>query len=146
MTDVTIDIIKFFQAFIRHMAKVGGKNLPKTISTSLGGELGKGYVKRQVTDWKPALTGMIEAMGGKLEIGEKQNAWVFVAKYPSDFCPIGGKKDTERFNITTDSVCLPYITGFLKSLEVKLTKIPVITNCIVRDGSNACGFQIEIAK
>ncbi len=42
---VNADILKFFQAFIRQMAAVGGNNLPKTISASLGTNLGKRYAQ-----------------------------------------------------------------------------------------------------
>jgi hypothetical protein len=144
--NVTTDIIKFFQAFIRHMAKLGGKNLPKTISTSLGAELGKSYLKRQVTDWKSAITGMFEGMGGKIDIFEKEQNWVLKIQYPSEFCPIGGKKDTERFEITTESICVPYIAGFLKILKGKLNKNPTVSHCIVREGGNTCEFMVEFAK
>jgi hypothetical protein len=144
--NVTTDIIKFFQAFIRHMAKVGGKNLPKTISSSLGAELGKTYLKRQVTDWKSTVTGMFEGMGGKIDIFERAEKWVLKIQYPTEFCPIGGKKDTERFNITTESVCVPYLAGFLKITAGKLNKNPDVSHCIVREGGNTCEFQFEFAK
>ena len=35
------DALKFFQAFINEMIDVGGVNLPKSISVSLGAKLGK---------------------------------------------------------------------------------------------------------
>ncbi len=143
---MTTDIIKFFQAFIRQMIKVGGKNLPKTISSSLGGELGKYYLKNNVLDGKTALTGMIEGMGGKLEIIEQNNAWILKIQYPVEFCPIGGKQDTVRFEDTTQSVCIPYLVGYLQALKMKLTQNPTLNKCIVRDGGCNCEFQVEFTK
>ena len=35
------DALKFFQAYIKEMIDVGGVNLPKSISVSLGAKLGK---------------------------------------------------------------------------------------------------------
>ncbi len=146
MTVVSTDIIKFFQAFIRQMVKVGGGNLPKTISSSLGGELGKSYLKKNVRDWKKAITGMIEGMGGKLEIVEKEGSWLLISQYPSEFCPIGGKQDSVRFASTTDSVCIPYISGYLLALRLKLKRNPILNKCIVKDGGKTCEFQVEFAK
>ena len=146
LTIFTTDIIKFFQAFVRQMVKIGGKNLPKTISSSLGSELGKSYLKKNVLDWKKALTGMITAMGGKLEIVEKEGSWLLISHYPTEFCPIGGKPDSVRFADTTDSICIPYLTGYLQGLRQKLTQNPLLTKCIVRDGGKTCEFQIELAK
>ncbi len=146
MTVVTTDIIKFFQAFIRQMIKVGGGNLPKTISASLGAELGKSYLKKNVRDWQKALTGMIEGMGGKLEIIEKENKWLLLSRYPSEFCPIGGSHDTARFDDTVSSICVPYLLGYLQALRMKVTQNSILNKCIVRDGSCDCEIQVEFAK
>ncbi len=146
MSAVTNDIVKFFQAFIRQAIKIGGNNLPKTISTSLGAELGKSYLKKNVLDWKKAITGMIEGMGGKLEIIEKENVWLLRSQYPAEFCPIGGKTDSVRFADTTESVCIPYLAGYLTVLQLKLVHSPILNKCIVKDGGNICEFQVEFAK
>src|SRR4030042_417333 len=143
MMSIAADIIKFFQAFIRQMAKVGGKNLPKTISTSLGAELAKAYQKRDIQEWKIAVTGLIEGEGGKLEIIETSNSCILKTQHPSDFCPVGGKMDPAHFEIVTESLCRPYMRGFLKGFEKIVTKIPPITKCIVRDGGSLCEVTYE---
>jgi len=146
MMVISSDVIKFFQAFIRQMAKVGGKNLPKTISTSLGADLGKLYLKRDIHDWIIAMTGLQEGGGGKLEITQTPTSWILKTQHPSDFCPVGGKMDPEHFEIITESLCRPYIRGFLKAFEKRVTKIPPITKCIVRDGGCFCEVEYEFEK
>ena len=43
------DALKFFQSYIKEMIDVGGANLPKSISASLGAKLGKILQKKGVT-------------------------------------------------------------------------------------------------
>ncbi len=141
---VNLDIVKFFQAFIRQMAAVGGTNLPKTISASLGANLGRRYAQQGIPDWKEALPRMIEAMGGNLDVVECGGEVSLKIRYLGGFCPIGGNLTPTHFESVTESVCKPYITGFLRALQVKLGHPPAIQRCIVRDGGTACELRVNL--
>ncbi|GAB4331523.1 MAG: hypothetical protein Kow0069_39110 [Promethearchaeota archaeon] len=149
---MTVDIVKFFQAFVRQMVSVGGVNLPRTISTSLGAKLGQTYREKGVTDWKQALTSMIQGMGGSVEFVEEGEgaggARVVNAKYFSDFCPIGGapsrNKTSERASLVVESICRPYVTGFLKGYFGDEKLAISFPRCIVKDGGNSCQLCLEV--
>ncbi|GAH80770.1 unnamed protein product, partial [marine sediment metagenome] len=48
MTKVSFNTLKLFQAYIKEMIEVGGENLPKILSATLGAKLGKAYKERGI--------------------------------------------------------------------------------------------------
>ncbi|MHA1730658.1 MAG: hypothetical protein ACTSU5_01875 [Promethearchaeota archaeon] len=147
---MTIDIIKFFQAFVRQLADIGGINLPKTVSTSLGGRLAETYERKHVTEWKDAITGMIQGMGGTIEIegadAETSEKVVVKVSYFHDFCPIGGHPMSSKADLVQGGVCIPYLMGFLRPFFPG-TKMQIrFTKCIVRDGGNQCHAELTLSS
>jgi len=152
------DYLKFFQSFIASMVQIGGINLPKSVSTMLGRNLGEVYKKRGVTDPKEALESMFKAMGGvnvtfqplDEETGEVQSVegeevngsmetgFSVTTEYPTEFCSIGGGLKPKRYNLFFEGICQPYASAFLASFRPgsKIT----LTNekCVLKDGDNKC--------
>lgn len=137
---MTLDILKFFQGFIRQMASIGGINLPKTISTSMGAKLAKIYQSNDITDWREALRSMIKGMGGTVEIDENPAGEIVVrSTYGVGFCPIGGARSmTTNYQLISESICVPYLMGFLRTLLPGRKLSAEFTRCIVKDGGDAC--------
>ncbi|MHA1340907.1 MAG: hypothetical protein ACTSRZ_13055 [Promethearchaeota archaeon] len=144
---MTIDVIKFFQGFIKHMVSIGGINLPKSISISMGRKLADYYIKRDIKDWRKALTAMIEGMGGSIDKIEETGdgkSYLIVSKYMQGFCPIGGDVETKNSDLIVNSVCIPYTTGFIsKFLNNSNLKLEFI-GCIPRDGNTHCRLLVKI--
>ncbi len=138
------DILKFFQAFVRQMAEVGGVNLPKTISASLGANLGRRYALQGIPAWKDALPRMVEAMGGVLDVVEQGGEISLKIRYDCGYCPIGGIQSPAHFDSVTEGVCRPYLAGFLRSLKDNPGNLPAIQRCIVRDGGGTCEFRVKL--
>ena len=143
-----VDVLKFFQGFIKHMVFIGGENLPKTVSTSMGRKLADFYIKKNVVNWQDALTMMIEGMGGKIEKIEKienKEEYNVVVKYGDNFCPIGGQIHTKNASMIVDSICIPYTIGFISKF-LKNYKIDIeFTGCIPRDSDNRCRAIFKFA-
>ena len=94
------DTIKFFQSFIAQMIEIGGINLPRSIASKLGRNLGDIYKKKGVEDWNIALKGMFRAMGGvATEFEKKDGETIVTTKYPGPFCSIGGRPKERRYNM-----------------------------------------------
>lgn len=159
MVAVETDYLKFFQSFIASMVQIGGINLPKSVSTILGRNLGEVYKKRGVTDPKVALESMFKAMGGEnvifdpldeeivedqaserdeAEIQSMENGFKVTTEYPTDFCPIGGGFKPKRHGLFFQGICQPYASAFLSSF-LPGSKITLTSDrCALKDGENKC--------
>ncbi len=126
------------------MAAVGGVNLPKTISASLGANLGRRYALQGIPDWKDALPRMIEAMGGSLDVVEQGGEISFKIRYECGYCPIGGNQSPAHFESVAEGVCKPYLAGFLRSLQVNIGYLPAVQRCILRDGGGTCEIRVKL--
>ncbi|HMF30277.1 MAG TPA: hypothetical protein VKK79_02595 [Candidatus Lokiarchaeia archaeon] len=136
-----MDIIKFFQSYIRQMVKIGGINLPKTISSAMGHDLAIRYLDHGVADWKEGLTGMISGMGGSIEINEEEGHWTAKILYPTEFCPIGGQPGEQRSEVTAEAICKPYVSGFINAFGPKVAGTIKVNECMVRDCGNCCNME-----
>ena len=65
---MSLDAIKFLQAYIKEMISVGGENLPKTISTTLGAKLGKLYKSKGIKGVEDGLKQCYKVLGSKANI------------------------------------------------------------------------------
>jgi hypothetical protein len=124
------------------MVKIGGINLPKTISTAMGHQLAKKYLDNGITDWKEALTSMIRGMGGELEIEENEQL-IAKIQYPQEFCPIGGSPTDNQSEVTAEAICKPYVSGFIQTFGKKVAGAIAVKTCIVKDCGNCCNMEFS---
>lgn len=138
------DALKFFINWIQEMVDVGGPNLPKTISSRLGGKLGKIYKSRGVVTIEEGLEKSYKAIQGKTEILKKDENTIEVnTKYTSSFCPIGGAPNSERAEIIQNSICTPFTIGFLNEIDPNYRYEGIIQECIVKSGGNDCKYILK---
>ncbi|MHA2129859.1 MAG: hypothetical protein ACW99L_07805, partial [Promethearchaeota archaeon] len=91
------DALKFFQAYVKEMIDVGGANLPKSISASLGAKLGKLLKERGVTGIENSLKKIYKVLKAKIKIIRINDSMLEITlKYKKSFCPIGGKIKPDR--------------------------------------------------
>ena len=167
MVAVEADYLKFFQSFVASMVQIGGINLPKSVSTMLGRNLGEVYKKRGVTDPKIALESMFKAMGGEtvdfqpvyednpeVQATDEENADVqpveigfkVTTAYPTEFCSIGGSLKPKRFSMFFEGICNPYASAFLSSF-LPGSKISLSCDkCVLKDGDNKCCIQATFTQ
>jgi hypothetical protein len=154
MVAVEADYLKFFQSFIASMVQIGGINLPKSVSTMLGRNLGEVYKKRAVTDPKEALESMFKAMGGvnvtfqplddenveadDAEVQAMEIGFKVTTEYPTAFCSIGGSFKPKRFNMFFEGICQPYAAAFLSSFRPRNKITLTCEKCVLKDGDNKC--------
>ena len=62
------EALKFFHAYIKEMIDVGGANLPKSISASLGAKLGKMLKNRGVIGLENSLKRIYKVLNAKTTI------------------------------------------------------------------------------
>lgn len=138
------DTLTFFQAFINEMVDVGGANLPKSISVSLGAKLGKILRERGVTGIENSLMRIYNALKAKIRINvNDDNSYDIYLKFSKKFCPIGGKLNPERANIIQETICIPYTTSILNTIHPDLRFHPDFKECIVRSNDNICHYHLK---
>ncbi|MFX1304922.1 MAG: hypothetical protein ACFFBV_06050 [Promethearchaeota archaeon] len=142
------DALKFFQVYIKEMIDIGGKNLPKTISSKLGTKLGKMYKDRGYTlDIGTALKQIYFALNGKPVIKRlNENSYEVKVRYPRKFCPVGGAYNPSRAPIFQENICIPYTRGFLNQLFPQLTFGEEFLNCIPLNNQRICHYILKIKK
>ena len=142
------DALKFFQNFVQEMIDIGGNNLPKAISTKSGSKLGKIYKARGLPlDIGFALKQIYTAIKGKPVIKklDEYNYEVNV-KFAKKFCPIGGAHNPTRASIFQESICIPYMRGFLNEIFPQFNYGEDILNCIPLNNQNICHYILKIKK
>jgi hypothetical protein len=142
---VTIDALKFFQAYIREMIEIGGENLPKTISSGLGADLAKIYKKKGLISIEDGLKEIYSVLGAKIEIKQiNPNQLEITIKHHDTFCPIGGKYDPNKSELFQNSICIPYTVGFLNEMNSKYKYSWDIHECILNTGNNCCRYSLYL--
>ena len=102
------DALKFFHNYIREMIDIGGPNLPKSISASLGAKLGKLLKKRGVSDLETSLKKIYNVLNAKTVIKPIDGNKLDISlRYRSRFCPLGGKYSPERAELIQNTLCFP---------------------------------------
>ncbi len=140
------DALKFFQTYIKEMVDIGGNNLPKAISTKIGSKLGKMYKDRGLTlEIETALKQVYTALNGKPVIKQlDENNYEVIVKFPKRFCPIGGSYNPSRASIFQESVCIPYMRGFLNEIFPQFIFGEDILNCIPLKNQKSCHYILKI--
>ena len=140
--------LKFFQAYINEMIDIGGDNLPKSISTSLGAKLGKLYTEREsAPDMEASLTKIYTVLNGKTTITKlDENTYEVLVEYIDKFCPIGGSYNPTRAPIFQSNVCIPYTTGFLNEILPEFKISSEIKNCILSNNQKTCHYILKLEK
>ena len=129
------------------MIDVGGANLPKSISVSLGAKLGKLLKKRGVTGLENSLQQIYTVINAKTKIKPiDDNTREVTLKHGSNFCPLGGKYNPERAHLIQDTICIPYTKSMLKSLELDTKYKIEITDCILKTNDKICQYRLRIKE
>ncbi len=139
------DALKFFQAYINEMIDVGGPNLPKSISISLGAKLGKLLRGRGVSGIENSLRKIYNVLKAKVKIVANDDKTFDISlRYSKRFCPIGGKINPDRAKIIQEAICIPYTSSILNSLHPDLKFFPEINECILNSDEKTCNYKLRI--
>ncbi len=133
------------------MIDIGGKNLPKAISSKSGAKLGKMYKARGLTlDIGTALKQIYIALNGKPAIKKlDDDNYEVLVKFGKKFCPIGGSinpNNPSRTLIFQENICIPYMRGFLNELFPQFVFGEDILNCIPQNNQRTCHYILKIEK
>jgi len=142
------DSLKFFQSYIRELADIGGKNLPRAVSTKLGIKLGKIYRGKDApTNLEASLRRIYKVLDAKPKITNINGSTLEVlVKHQKRFCPIGGSHNPERADFVTKNICIPYTLGFLHELEPDSKFEAKIKKCIVSNHTKYCNYILKIVE
>ncbi|MFX0024387.1 MAG: hypothetical protein ACFE9S_18860 [Candidatus Hermodarchaeota archaeon] len=135
------DALKFFQAYIKEMIDLGGANLPKSISASLGAKLGKLLQKRGVTSLENSLKRIYNVLNAKTTIKPiDDNTLEISLKYSHRFCPIGGKYNPDKSELIQNTICYPYTAAILNSSHPEFKYSAEIKECILNTNNRHCKY------
>lgn len=144
---MSLDAMKFLQAYIKEMISVGGENLPKTISSTLGAKLGKMYESRGLIDLENGLKQCYKVLGSKIKIIKiSDNKYEVALKYSRKFCPVGGTYAPDMAEIIQKSICSPYTIGLLNELDPRFKYKGDIHECILKDKTNVCRYTLYLKE
>ena len=137
------DALKFFQSYIKEMIDVGGANLPKSISASLGAKLGKLLQKKGVTGLENSLKRIYNVLNAKTSIKAiDDNTLEISLKYSKRFCPIGGKYNPDKSELIQNTICIPYTVAILNSSHPEFRYSVEIKECILNSNNNFCRYVL----
>jgi len=144
---MTKDALKFFQSYIIEMIDVGGPNLPKTISSSLGAKLGKLYKERGIVGIEKSLEQSYKVLNADPDIQKiNDNTYKVKLRYKKRFCPIGGKHYPERADLMQESLCKPYTSGFLNEIDPNFKYIGKILECNLKSNNGTCSYLLTLEE
>ena len=137
------DALKFFQSYIKEMIDVGGVNLPKSISASLGAKLGKLLKKRGVSGLANTLKRIYNVLNAKTQIKYiDDNTLEIRLRYRSRFCPLGGKYNPDRAELIQNTICIPYTVAILNSSHPQYKYNAKIMECILNSNRKSCKYLL----
>ena len=137
------DALKFFQSYIKEMIDVGGANLPKSISASLGAKLGKLLQKKGVTGLENSLKRIYNVLNAKTSIKAiDDNTLEISLKYSKRFCPIGGKYNPDKSELIQNTICIPYTVAILNSSHPEFRYSVEIKECILNSNNKFCRYVL----
>ena len=141
------DALKFFQAYINEMIDVGGENLPKSISVSLGAKLGKILKERGTFSLEERLKKIYSSINAKTKITSiDKDTREIMLKFRSNFCPIGGKHNPDRGELIRNTICKPYTKAILKSLNPDTKYKVEFMDCILKSNSKNCQYILRVKE
>lgn len=139
------DALKFFQNFIYQMIDIGGENLPKSISTSLGAKLGKILREKRLTGIESSLKKIYNVLNAKTQVKSiDDNTLDITLKYSNKFCPIGGKFNPDKAELIQNTICIPYTTAILNSFNPEFKYESEILECILNSNNRHCRYKLII--
>jgi hypothetical protein len=141
------DALKFFQNFIYQMIDIGGENLPKSISTSLGARLGKMLKERGFTGIENSLRKIYIVLNARTKIkklNDEPKTLDITLKYLNKFCPIGGKFNPDKANIIQNTICIPYTAAILNSFNPNFNYEFEILECILNSNNRHCKYKLTL--
>ena len=135
--------LKFFQAYIKEMMDIGGINLPKSISSSLGAKLGKILKTRNPMSLENSLKKIYNVLNAKTKINTiDDNTLEISLRYKKAFCPIGGKYNPDRVDLIQKAICIPYTTAILNTSHPEFKYNAEILDCILHTGNKFCRYRL----
>ncbi len=139
------DVLKFFHAYINEMIDLGGKDLPRAVSTALGAKLANIYKRKGITDLEAALYQIYKALAAKVSIKKtNEHTYDIILKHSKGFCPIGGKKNPNLAKTIQESICIPYTKSFLATLLPNYILESEIKECILEENRNRhCRYVLK---
>ena len=141
------DALKFFQNFIYQMIDIGGENLPKSISASLGAKLGKIFRSRGILSLEDSLKRIYTVLNAKTTIKPiDDNNMEILLKYSKRFCPIGGKYSPKRAELIQNTICIPYTAALLNIINPDFNYSSEITDCILKTNNRYCKYRLRLEK
>ncbi len=141
------DALKFFQNFISQMIDIGGENLPKSISTSLGAKLGKMLKERGFIGVESSLKKIYNVLNAKTKIktlNDDPKTLDITLKYSNKFCPIGGKVNPDKAELIQNTICIPYTIAILNSFDPEFKYESEILECILNSNNRHCRYKLII--
>lgn len=137
------DALKFFQNYLFEMIDIGGPNLPKSISTSLGAKLGKLLRARGIIGLENSLKKIYAVLNAKTRINSiDDNTLDITLKYSNKFCPIGGKLNPDKAELIQNSICIPYTAAILNTLNPEFKYESEILECILNSNNRHCRYKL----
>ncbi len=137
------DALKFFQAYLKEMIDVGGINLPKSISVSLGAKLGKMLQKRGITGLEDSLRKIYNVLNAKTRIKAIDDKTLEISlKYSKRFCPIGGKFNPDKAELIQSTICIPYTIAFLNTSYPEFKYDVETIECILNSNNRYCRYKL----
>ena len=138
------DTLKFFQSFIYEMIDIGGSNLPKSISSSLGAKLGKILKMRSPMSLDNTLKKIYSVFNAKTKINIiDDNTLEISLRYKNAFCPIGGKYNPDRVDLIQKSICIPYTNSILNTSHPEFKYNAEILDCILNTDNKICRYRLK---
>lgn len=137
------DALKFFHNFVIEMIDIGGPNLPKSISASLGARLGKLLKKRGISGLENSLKKIYNVLNARTTIKQlDENTLDISLRYRSRFCPLGGKYNPDRAELIQNSICIPYTVAILNSFHPEFKYAVDLKDCILKSNSRVCRYVL----
>jgi len=139
--------MKFLQAYIKEMISLGGENLPKTISITLGAKLGKMYKSRGIFNIENALKKCYRVLNAKpkiIKLSDKK--YEIILKYRRNFCPVGGGYNPKMAELVQESICTPYTLGLLNELDPRYKYKGDLHECILKSKKNICRYTLHLEE
>ena len=129
------------------MIDIGGANLPKSISSSLGAKLGKIYKKRGISGIEECLKQSYKVLDARSTIQKVDDHTLKVTlKYKKKFCPIGGKYNPEKAEVVHQSICIPYTLGLLTEIDSDFKYAGEILECNLKSNRGICEYTLKLEE
>jgi len=137
------EALKFFQAYIKEMIDIGGFNLPKSISSSLGAKLGKILKTRSPMSLENSLKKLYNVLNAKTKINTiDDNTLEITLRYKHAFCPIGGKYNPDKVDLIQKTICIPYTVAILNTSHPEFIYKAEVEVCILNTGNRHCKYKL----